>query len=69
MIAAMLSFETIILIFLSLCYNSIPIWLRIVLQACVIVTIAVAYGSEETLRNKVRRLEEKLEKYKKGGTE
>lgn len=67
MITTMLLFDNIMLIFLSLCYNSIPVWLRIALQMCIFVAMFVAYMSEENLRDKVKRLEDDVKKYKKGG--
>ena len=67
MITTMLLFESILLIFFSLCYDSIPVWLRIVLQTCMFVAVFVAYMSEESLRDKVKRLEDDVNKFKKGG--
>ena len=67
MIVSMLLFNLVIFTFFTMCYDVIPVWLRIVLQTITFICILVAYGSEDNLRNKVKSLEDEVKNLKKGG--
>jgi hypothetical protein len=67
MIVSMIMFNIIILTFLTVSYNAIPVWLRIVLLAIIFISNLIAYASEDTLRDKVKSLEDEVKNLKKGG--
>lgn len=67
MITAMLTFITVIFVYLSICYELIPIWLRIIMYGLIFICELIAYGSEDNLRNKVKSLEDEMKNLKKGG--
>ena len=67
MIVSMLMFNLAIFTFLTVSYNAIPIWLRIILFSIVFVSLLVAYASEDNLRDKIKHLENEVKNLKKGG--
>lgn len=67
MIVSMLMFNIVIFTFLTVSYDAIPIWLRIVLSAIIFISNLIAYASEDTLRDKIKHLENEVKNLKKGG--
>lgn len=67
MIVSMLTFNIIIFTFLTVSYDRIPIWLRIVLFAIIFISNLIAYASEDILRDKIKHLENEVKNLKKGG--
>ena len=67
MIAPMLMFNIITIIFLFMSYDAIPAWLRIVLFAIIFISNLIAYISEDNLRDKIKYLENEVKNLKKGG--
>lgn len=67
MIVSMLMFNIVIFTFLTVSYDAIPIWLRIVLLAIIFISNLIAYASEDNLRDKIKHLENEVKNLKKGG--
>lgn len=67
MIAPMLMFNIITIIFLFISYDTIPVWLRIVLFAIIFISDLIAYMSEDNLRDKIKYLENEVKNLKNGG--
>ena len=67
MIVSMLMFNIVIFTFLTVSYDAIPIWLRIVLYAIIFISNLIAYASEDNLRDKIKHLENEVKNLKKGG--
>lgn len=67
MIVSMLMFNIVIFTFLTVSYDAIPIWLRIVLYAIIFISNLIAYASEDNLHNKIKHLENEVKNLKKGG--
>lgn len=67
MIVSTIMFNVVIFTLLSISYNTIPFWLRIILHALIFMSLLVAYGSEDNLREKVKHLENEVKNLKKGG--
>ena len=67
MIAPMLMFNIITIIFLFMSYDAMPVWLRIALYAIIFISAIIAYASEDNLRNKIEHLENEVKNLKKGG--
>ena len=66
MIAPMLMFSVVTIIFLFVSYDAIPVWLRIVLYAIIFISSLIAYTSEDNLRDKIDDLENEVENLKGG---
>ena len=66
MIASMLMFNIITIIFLFMSYDAIPVWLRIVLFAIIFISNLIAYISEDNLRDKIENLENEVKNLNKG---
>ena len=66
MIAPMLMFNIIAIIFLFISYDAIPAWLRIVLFAIIFISSLIAYASEDNLRDKIDDLENEVKNLKGG---
>ena len=66
MIAPMLMFNIITIIFLFVSYDAIPVWLRIVLFAIIFINSLIAYVSEDNLRDKIDDLENEVKNLKGG---
>lgn len=69
MIVSMLMFNVVIFTFLTVSYDAIPIWLKIVLFAIIFISYLIAYAREDNLRDKIKHLENEVKNLKKGGTE
>ena len=69
MIVSILMFNIVIFTFLTVSYDAIPIWLRIVLFAIIFISNLIAYASEDNLRDKIKHLENEVKNLKKGGAE
>ena len=69
MIVSMLMFIIVTLVSLIVSYDGIPVWLRIVLFAIILISEIIAYASEDNLRNKIKHLENEVKNLKKGGEE
>ena len=67
MIVSMLMFNIVTFAFLTVSYDGIPAWLRIVLFAFILMNQIIAYVSEDNLRNKIKHLEDEMKNLKKGG--
>lgn len=68
MIVSMIMFNVVIFTFLSISYDAIPVWLRVILYALIFISLLIAYASEDNLREKVKHLEDEVTDLKKGGT-
>ena len=66
MIAPMLMFNIITIIFLFMSYDAIPVWLRIALYAIIFINSLIAYVSEDNLRDKIDDLENEVKNLKGG---
>ena len=66
MIAPMLMFNIITIIFLFVSYDATPVWLRIVLFAIIFISSLIAYVSEDNLRDKIDDLENEVKNLKGG---
>ena len=66
MIAPMLMFNIITIIFLFVSYDAIPVWLRIALYAIIFISSLIAYISEDNLRDKIDDLENEVKNLKGG---
>ena len=66
MIAPMLMFNIITIIFLFVSYDAIPVWSRIVLYAVIFISSLIAYVSEDNLRDKIDDLENEVKNLKGG---
>ena len=66
MIAPMLMFNIITIIFLFVSYDAIPVWLRIALYAIIFISSLIAYVSEDNLRDKIDDLENEVKNLKGG---
>ena len=66
MIAPMLMFNIITIIFLFVSYDAIPVWLRIPLYAIIFISSLIAYISEDNLRDKIDDLENEVNNLKGG---
>ena len=66
MIAPMLMFNIVTIIFLFMSYDAIPAWLRIVLFAIIFISSLIAYVSEDNLRDKIDDLENEVKNLKGG---
>lgn len=66
MIAPMLMFNIITIIFLFMSYDVIPVWLRIALYAIIFISSLIAYVSEDNLRDKIDDLENEVKNLKGG---
>ena len=69
MIVSMLTFNIVIVTFLTMSYDIIPVWLRIILLAIIYIGTLTAYISEDNLRSKVKSLENEVKNLKKGSAE
>ena len=69
MIVSMLIFNIMTITFLAISYDGIPVWLRIVLFAIILISEIIAYTSEDNLRHKIEHLENEVKNLKKGGAE
>ena len=67
MIVSMLIFNIVMFAFLSVSYDGMPVWLRIVLPVIIFISIIIAYTSEDNLRAKIKHLEDEVKNLKKGG--
>lgn len=67
MIVPMLMFNIVTFAFLTVSYDGIPVWLRIMLSAIIFISIIIAYMSEDNLRDKIKNLENEVKNLKKGG--
>ena len=67
MIVSMLMYIIVTFTFLTVSYDGIPVWLRIVLFAIIFISNLIAYASEDNLRNKIERLENEVKNLKKDG--
>lgn len=67
MIVSMLMFNIIIFTFLTVSYDVIPVWLRIVLFVLIFISNLIAYASENILLDKIKHLENEVKNLKKGG--
>lgn len=68
MIVSTIMFNVVIFTFLSISYDAMPVWLRVILYALIFTCLLVAYASEDILREKVKHLEDEVKNLKKGGT-
>ncbi len=66
MIVTMLMFNIVTFAFLTVFYDGIPVWLRIVLYAIIFISAIIACASEDNLRNKNRAFRKRSEELKKG---
>ena len=64
----MLMFVIVAFAFLTVSYDGIPVWLRIVLFAIFIGEL-IAYAIEDNLRHKIEHLENEVKNLNKGGDE
>lgn len=67
MIVPMLMFNIVTFAFLTVSYDGIPVWLRIILFAFILMNQIIAYASEDNLRDKIKCLEDEVKNLKKGG--
>ena len=67
MIVSMLMFIIVTLVSLIVSYDGIPVWLRIVLFAIILICEIIAYASEDNLRHKIEHLENEVKNLKKDG--
>ena len=66
MIVSMLMFSIVTFVFLTVSYDGIPVWLRIVLYAIIFISEIIAYASEDNLRDKIDDLENEVKNLKGG---
>ena len=66
MIAPMLMFNIVTIIFLFMSYDAMPVWLRIALYAIIFISSLIAYISEDNLRDKIDDLENEVKNLKGG---
>ena len=69
MIVSMLMFVIVTVVSLIVSYDEIPVWLRIVLFAIILISEIIAYVSEDNLRHKIEHLENEVKNLKKGDEE
>lgn len=67
MITSMIAYEILLWIFISNCYDSLPSWAKAICLVAWLAIHAVAFGSEDNLRDKVKHLEKEIKNLKKGG--
>lgn len=63
----MLLFNIVTFAFLTVSYDRMPVWLRIMMCAIIFISIIIAYTSEDNLRHKIKNLENEVKNLKKGG--
>ena len=66
MIVSMLMFSIVTFVFLTVSYDGIPVWLKIVLYAIIFISEIIAYASEDNLRDKIDDLENEVKNLKGG---
>ena len=64
MIVSMLMFVIVTVVSLIVSYDEIPVWLRIVLFAIILISEIIAYVSEDNLRHKIEHLENEAKNLK-----
>ena len=69
MITSMIACEIALLIFCSNCHDSLPSWAKAICLVAWFAIYAVAFRSEEKLRDRVKHLEKEIKNLKKGGAE
>ncbi len=67
MIVSMLVFNIVTFIFLTVSYDRMPVWLRIMMSAIIFISILIAYTSEDNLRDNIKHLENEVKNLKEGG--